>query len=170
MFLMFTLHRPDVLPTGDLGVRNAAMRAYGLDAPPAPAELTALAEPWRPYRTRACLYLWRSLDNEPRLTRLPSCTVMRRLVLAALLAGAMLVAGCGGDDGASDDPVSAVPAEGGLQREGARGLRARRRRLPVGGGQDAQRARRGGQGRRVDRGRARHARSSRSARTASRSA
>jgi DNA-3-methyladenine glycosylase II len=65
MFLMFTLHRPDVLPTGDLGVRNAAMRAYELDAPPPPAALQELAEPWRPYRTRACLYLWRSLDNEP---------------------------------------------------------------------------------------------------------
>jgi DNA-3-methyladenine glycosylase II len=65
IFLMFTLHRPDVLPTGDLGVRNAAMRAYGLDAPPGPQALTELAEPWRPYRTRACLYLWRSLENEP---------------------------------------------------------------------------------------------------------
>jgi DNA-3-methyladenine glycosylase II len=65
MFLMFTLHRPDVLPTGDLGVRNAAMRAYGLAAPPPPADLQVLAEPWRPYRTRACLYLWRSLDNQP---------------------------------------------------------------------------------------------------------
>ena len=65
MFLMFTLHRPDVLPVGDLGVRNAAMRAYGLAAPPAPADLTTLAEPWRPYRTRACLYLWRSLANVP---------------------------------------------------------------------------------------------------------
>ena len=65
MFLMFTLHRPDVLPVGDLGVRNAAMRAYGLDAPPKPAELEAIAQPWRPHRTRACLYLWRSLDNEP---------------------------------------------------------------------------------------------------------
>jgi DNA-3-methyladenine glycosylase II len=65
MFLMFTLHRPDVLPTGDLGVRNAVMRAYELDAPPAPAELTERAEPWRPHRTRASLYLWRSLDNEP---------------------------------------------------------------------------------------------------------
>jgi DNA-3-methyladenine glycosylase II len=65
MFLIFTLGRPDVLPTGDLGVRNAAMRAYELERPPAPAELTALAEPWRPHRTRACLYLWRSLDNEP---------------------------------------------------------------------------------------------------------
>jgi DNA-3-methyladenine glycosylase II len=65
MFLIFTLGRPDVLPTGDLGVRNAAMRAYGLERPPTPAELTAIAEPWRPHRTRACLYLWRSLDNEP---------------------------------------------------------------------------------------------------------
>jgi DNA-3-methyladenine glycosylase II len=65
MFLMFTLHRPDVLATGDLGVRNAVMRAYGLDAPPASQALQELAEPWRPYRTRACLYLWRSLRNEP---------------------------------------------------------------------------------------------------------
>jgi DNA-3-methyladenine glycosylase II len=65
MFLMFTLHREDVLPTGDLGLRNAVMAAYGLAAPPAPAELEAIAEPWRPYRTRGSLYLWRSLDNEP---------------------------------------------------------------------------------------------------------
>ncbi len=65
MFLMFTLHRPDVLPVGDLGVRNAAMRAYDLPAPPPADELTALAEPWRPHRTRASLYLWRSLDNSP---------------------------------------------------------------------------------------------------------
>jgi DNA-3-methyladenine glycosylase II len=65
MFLMFTLHRPDVLPVGDLGVRNAVKAAYGLERPPAPAELTALAEPWRPHRTRASLYLWRSLDNTP---------------------------------------------------------------------------------------------------------
>jgi DNA-3-methyladenine glycosylase II len=65
MFLMFTLHRPDVLPVGDLGVRNAAMRAYELDAPPPPKALEELADAWRPYRTRACLYLWRSLDNEP---------------------------------------------------------------------------------------------------------
>ncbi len=65
MFLMFTLHRPDVLPVGDQGIRNAVMRAYGLEAPPDPEALTAIAEPWRPYRTRACLYLWRSLDNLP---------------------------------------------------------------------------------------------------------
>jgi DNA-3-methyladenine glycosylase II len=65
MFLMFTLHRQDVLASGDLGIRNAVKLAYGLDAPPDPAALTALAEPWRPYRTRACRYLWRSLANEP---------------------------------------------------------------------------------------------------------
>jgi DNA-3-methyladenine glycosylase II len=71
MFLIFTLHRPDVLAAGDLGIRNAVQRAYGLAAPPDPAALTELAEPWRPYRTRACLYLWRSLGNEP-LAALPS--------------------------------------------------------------------------------------------------
>jgi len=65
MFLMFTLHRPDVLPTGDQGIRNAVKQAYGLDAVPDPPALTEIAEPWRPYRTRACLYLWRSLENEP---------------------------------------------------------------------------------------------------------
>jgi DNA-3-methyladenine glycosylase II len=65
MFLMFTLHRPDVLAVGDQGIRNAVMRAYGLAAPPDAATITELAEPWRPYRTRACLYLWRSLANEP---------------------------------------------------------------------------------------------------------
>ena len=65
MFLMFTLHRPDVLPVGDLGVRNAVRDAYGLQAAPDPAALSAIAEPWRPYRTRASLYLWRSLDNAP---------------------------------------------------------------------------------------------------------
>ena len=65
MFLMFTLKRPDVLATGDSGIRNAIMRAYGLDAAPDVAAMTAIAEPWRPYRTRACLYLWRSLDNAP---------------------------------------------------------------------------------------------------------
>jgi DNA-3-methyladenine glycosylase II len=65
MFLMFQLERPDVLPTGDLGIRRAIERAWGLEALPAPAEMEALAEPWRPHRTLACRYLWRSLRNEP---------------------------------------------------------------------------------------------------------
>jgi len=65
MFLMFTLHRGDILPTGDQGIRNAVARAYGLDAVPKPDAMIAIAEPWRPYRTRACASLWRSLDNAP---------------------------------------------------------------------------------------------------------
>jgi DNA-3-methyladenine glycosylase II len=65
MFLMFQLERPDVLPVGDLGIRRAIERAYGLDALPAPAAMELIAEPWRPYRTLACRYLWRSLQNEP---------------------------------------------------------------------------------------------------------
>jgi DNA-3-methyladenine glycosylase II len=65
MFLIFHLGRPDVLPVGDLGIRRAAQVLYGLDEPPPPAELERIAEPWRPYRSLASLYLWRSLDNEP---------------------------------------------------------------------------------------------------------
>jgi DNA-3-methyladenine glycosylase II len=65
MFLMFHLERPDVLPVGDLGIRRAIEIAYELDALPAPAEMLTIAEPWRPYRTLACRYLWRSLRNEP---------------------------------------------------------------------------------------------------------
>jgi DNA-3-methyladenine glycosylase II len=65
MFLMFHLGRPDVLPVGDLGIRRAVERAYGLAQLPAAPELERIAEPWRPQRTLACLYLWRSLDNAP---------------------------------------------------------------------------------------------------------
>ena len=65
MFLMFHLERPDVLPVGDLGIRRAIERAYGLAELPEPAEMEQIAEPWRPHRTLACRYLWRSLHNEP---------------------------------------------------------------------------------------------------------
>ena len=65
MFLMFHLQRPDVLPVGDLGIRRAVMLRYGLAALPAPAELEAIAEPWRPHRTLACRFLWRSLEATP---------------------------------------------------------------------------------------------------------
>lgn len=65
MFLIFFCERPDVLPTGDLGVRRAAQRAYGLDDLPSPTELERIAEPWRPYRTLASIYLWESLANVP---------------------------------------------------------------------------------------------------------
>ena len=65
MFLIFFLERPDVLPTGDLGVRRAAQLAYGLDDMPSPAELEEIGEPWRPHRTLASIYLWESLSNAP---------------------------------------------------------------------------------------------------------
>lgn len=65
MFLMFHLRRPDVLPVGDLGIRNAVRIEYGLEENPGPAELERIAEPWRPHRTAACRYLWASLDAEP---------------------------------------------------------------------------------------------------------
>jgi DNA-3-methyladenine glycosylase II len=65
MFLIFHLRRPDVLPVGDLGVRRAVERAYGLPELPDAARLTEIGEPWRPNRSLASLYLWRSLDNEP---------------------------------------------------------------------------------------------------------
>ena len=62
MFLMFHLHRPDILPVGDLGIREAARRLYGLDERPDAAKLTQIAESWRPHRTLASRYLWRWLD------------------------------------------------------------------------------------------------------------
>jgi DNA-3-methyladenine glycosylase II len=65
MFLIFHLGRPDVLSTGDLGIRRAVQIAYKLDDLPGPTDLERLAEPWRPQRTLACLYLWRSLANLP---------------------------------------------------------------------------------------------------------
>ena len=61
MFLMFRLHRPDILPVGDLGIVNAVQRLYGLRKRPDPKRLMKLGEPWRPYRSVACWYLWQSL-------------------------------------------------------------------------------------------------------------
>jgi DNA-3-methyladenine glycosylase II len=72
MFLMFRLHRPDVLPVGDLGIVTAVQRAYGLRKRPTPDRLRRLAEPWRPYRSIACWYLWRSLDNEGAVSATPA--------------------------------------------------------------------------------------------------
>jgi DNA-3-methyladenine glycosylase II len=65
MFLIFHLARPDVVSTGDLGIRRAVQIAYGMDELPGPEELERIADEWRPRRTLACLYLWRSLDNTP---------------------------------------------------------------------------------------------------------
>jgi len=62
MFLMFTLRRPDVLPTGDYGVQAAIKKAYGKRKMPKPKDMEKIARAWSPYRSIACWYLWRSLD------------------------------------------------------------------------------------------------------------
>jgi DNA-3-methyladenine glycosylase II len=63
MFLMFRLGRLDVLPVDDLGIQNAMQRAYRKRARPKADWMRATAEPWRPYRSVACWYLWASIDG-----------------------------------------------------------------------------------------------------------
>jgi len=65
MFLIFRLQRPDVLPVGDLGIVNAMQKAYRMRKKPTPERMRKIGEAWRPYRSIASWYLWRSLDNEP---------------------------------------------------------------------------------------------------------
>jgi DNA-3-methyladenine glycosylase II len=62
MFLMFTLKRPDVLPTGDYGVQAAMKKHYRKRKMPKPKDMEKIARAWAPYRSVACWYLWRSLD------------------------------------------------------------------------------------------------------------
>lgn len=65
MFLIFSLGRPDVMPSGDLGVRKAVQRAYGYRRLPAEVTVERLGRRWAPYRSHATHYLWRSLDDRP---------------------------------------------------------------------------------------------------------
>jgi DNA-3-methyladenine glycosylase II len=62
MFLMFALRRPDILPTGDYGVRAAMRNAYGMKVMPKPRTMERLAKSWHPYCSIASWYMWRSLD------------------------------------------------------------------------------------------------------------
>ena len=64
MFLMFKLHRPDVLPVDDLGIVKAIQRAYRLRTLPRPDRILRIGEAWRPYRSIASWYLWASLDAD----------------------------------------------------------------------------------------------------------
>lgn len=66
MLLMFRLHRWDVLPVDDLGIRTAILKAYELDEPPNRKAIAALGQRWQPYSTIACWYLWRSLETPGR--------------------------------------------------------------------------------------------------------
>lgn len=62
MFLMFTLKRPDILPTGDYGIQAAMKKHYRKRKWPKPKDMEKIAKSWAPYRSVACWYLWRSLD------------------------------------------------------------------------------------------------------------
>ena len=63
MFLMFTLARPDVLPTGDLGIQKGFQKLFTLRTRPSPKQMEKLANGWRGHRTAACMYLWRLQDE-----------------------------------------------------------------------------------------------------------
>lgn len=69
MFLMFCMGRFDVLPVGDLGIKNAVQRLYSLDTVPSPADIRYIADQngWTPYESIVSWYLWKSLDNAPVL-------------------------------------------------------------------------------------------------------
>jgi len=70
MLLMFALCREDVFAIDDLGIRNAMLRLYEIkakDKKKQNKELLRISESWSPYRTYACMYMWRSLDNVPVL-------------------------------------------------------------------------------------------------------
>jgi DNA-3-methyladenine glycosylase II len=62
MFLMFTLKRQNILPTGDFGIRMAIKKHYNKRKLPQPAHMEKIAKAWEPYRSVACWYLWRSLE------------------------------------------------------------------------------------------------------------
>ncbi|HUD04102.1 MAG TPA: DNA-3-methyladenine glycosylase 2 family protein [Candidatus Paceibacterota bacterium] len=64
MFLMFTLNRPDVLPTGDLGVRKGFQKVYGLRSMPTHERMEREAKPWREHATTASWYFWQVVDDE----------------------------------------------------------------------------------------------------------
>jgi len=65
MILIFRLLRPDILPVGDLGIVRAIQKAYKLRTAPDARRMQTIAEVWRPYRSVACWYLWKSLENTP---------------------------------------------------------------------------------------------------------
>jgi DNA-3-methyladenine glycosylase II len=63
MFLIFCLGRLDVLPVGDLGIRKSIQRVYSLPELPTPATMLAISQPWKPYRSVATWYLWKSMSK-----------------------------------------------------------------------------------------------------------
>ena len=64
MFLMFTLHRTDILPVGDLGIQKGIKILFNMKDLPTKKHMIQKSKPWQPYRTVACWYLWRIVDDE----------------------------------------------------------------------------------------------------------
>ncbi|KAK4341716.1 hypothetical protein RND71_040217 [Anisodus tanguticus] len=62
MFMIFSLHRPDVLPIHDLGIRKGVQMLYGLEDLPRPSQMDQLCEKWKPYRSVASWYIWRYVE------------------------------------------------------------------------------------------------------------
>ncbi|KAF3953620.1 hypothetical protein CMV_020956 [Castanea mollissima] len=62
MFMIFSLHKPDVLPVGDLGVRKGVQRLYGLKELPLPLQMEEICEKWKPYRSVGSWYMWRLME------------------------------------------------------------------------------------------------------------
>ncbi|KAI3870672.1 hypothetical protein MKX03_000632 [Papaver bracteatum] len=82
MFMMNFLHRPDVLPIGDLGVRKGVQLLYGLEELPRPSQMEQLCEKWRPYRTVASMYMWRLVDTKS-LSSVTTTTTLSVAVVSA---------------------------------------------------------------------------------------
>ncbi|KZV47780.1 putative DNA-3-methyladenine glycosylase 2-like [Dorcoceras hygrometricum] len=72
MFMIFSLHRPDVLPVSDLGVRKGVQLLYGLEELPRPSRIEQLCEKWRPYRSIGAWYMWRLMDGRGAPTAGPA--------------------------------------------------------------------------------------------------
>jgi DNA-3-methyladenine glycosylase II len=83
MFLMFRLHRPDVLPAGDLGIVTAVQRLYGLRKRPDAARILKIGEAWRPYRSVASWYLWQTLKDPPAGGAARAATAARKAAPSA---------------------------------------------------------------------------------------
>jgi DNA-3-methyladenine glycosylase II len=93
MFLMFRLHRPDILPVGDLGIVTAMQRLYRLRRRPDSRRMLAIGEAWRPYRSVACWYLWQALKTEANAAARAAGAVPRAAVRTRRSRGASSTGG-----------------------------------------------------------------------------
>ncbi|CAI0396361.1 unnamed protein product [Linum tenue] len=84
MFMIFSMHKPDVLPVGDLGVRKGVQNLYGLKGLPEAAEMEMVCEKWRPYRSVGAWYMWRLVEANAAAVKGANKKVKKVTVVAAL--------------------------------------------------------------------------------------